>query len=570
MIIDIDNLPAHENVLLNMVSLEIREPYNELIAKLSEEYSDNIDWIVSTIASRNPNFSPLFIQCCHLALVKKMVERNHPMKAVVVKSRVLGKVIEKYLSQEKVAVQVKYRKVFSHGVKNLWDYVYQILIALFHFSNQFFYARVGSHKGKFDSTRPIILLEVFILKDSFSSNGYKDRYYPGIQKFLSEEEKEEFYYLPTFIGVRNYFRIFSEIAGCRQKFFLKEHFLRLSDYIFTLLYPFRMLKMRPQNITFLNFDITPLIREEIFYKSTHFSSLMGILNFRFAKRLKEYGIKIKLFVDWFENQIIDRGINYGFRKFSPETPIIGYQGFIVSPQFNVHIHPTAHEISVGVIPHEIAVVGRALIKPTKEFCKDLKVVAAPAFRFNNVWKKRRFSPDPHRFTVLISLPITLKESIEILKLVAGILKQKEFDNFLFHVKPHPVNNPEKIKRLFAADWPRQFEFVSGDFNDCVEKVNLLIGNTSSTCVEALAKGVPVIIIESQSGLTQNPIPENIKEDIWVLCYTAEELTKAMLFYTDRDEGMVKKHELVAQKIKEDYFEPVKNRSVRRFLRLKCI
>ena len=112
--------------------------------------------------------------------------------------------------------------------------------------------------------------------------------------------------------------------------------------------------------------------------------------------------------------------------------------------------------------------------------------------------------------------------------------------------------------------------MTGEFHDCVEKANLLIGNTSSTCMEALAKGIPVIIIGSQSGLTQNPIPGNIKEDIWFLCYSAEELTKAILYYANRDEEIIKRHEFIAMQIKRDYFEPVTRESVRRFLKLKYL
>ena len=85
-----------------------------------------------------------------------------------------------------------------------------------------------------------------------------------------------------------------------------------------------------------------------------------------------------------------------------------------------------------------------------------------------------------------------------------------------------------------------FEFVEGDFNICVEKSNLLISNASSVCVEALAKGISVIVVGSQTGLTQNPIPETITEDIWKLCYTPGEMAKAIDFFAYRDEEQVKR------------------------------
>ena len=133
------------------------------------------------------------------------------------------------------------------------------------------------------------------------------------------------------------------------------------------------------------------------------------------------------------------------------------------------------------------------------------------------------------------------------------------------LKPHPTVSADNIKRAFGVNWPSLFEFVEGDFNNCVEKSNLLISNASSVCVEALAKGISVIVVGSQTGLTQNPIPETITEDIWKLCYTPEEMANAIEFYAFRDDEKVKYHKMIGKKIRENYFEPVTRNSVYNFL-----
>ena len=53
---------------------------------------------------------------------------------------------------------------------------------------------------------------------------------------------------------------------------------------------------------------------------------------------------------------------------------------------------------------------------------------------------------------------------------------------------------------------------------------------SSICLETLAIGVPVIVVDDTSGLRYDPIPEAITEDIWRVCYTAKQLVEAIGFY----------------------------------------
>ena len=97
---------------------------------------------------------------------------------------------------------------------------------------------------------------------------------------------------------------------------------------------------------------------------------------------------------------------------------------------------------------------------------------------------------------------------------------------------------------------------------------MMLGNTSSTCLESLALGIPVVIIGSQSGLTQNPIPENVNKDIWRICYTPEELSDAISHFlniSDEERDILKK---IGEEIREMYFEPVTREGVRKFLRLQ--
>jgi hypothetical protein len=280
--------------------------------------------------------------------------------------------------------------------------------------------------------------------------------------------------------------------------------------------------------------------------------------------LKNNRVKLRLVVNWFENQVLDKGWNAGFRKFFPDTQTLGYAGYLVPLNWLAR-YPSESEFQAQVIPEQICVVGRELIKRTKMFCQRLDVKVAPAFRFETVWIERKEFPDKNEFAVLVALPIILEDSIDILRLVAAGIKKISIKNLRVQIKPHPTFPPEIIKKFYQGHWPSLFEFVNEDFNNCLERSHLLISIASSVCVEALAKGIPVIVVGSQTGLTQNPIPETITSDIWQLCYNPEEITKSIEFYSSREEKIVKWHEEAGETIRKNYFEPVTHDSVYSFL-----
>src|SRR5205814_4312808 len=108
-------------------------------------------------------------------------------------------------------------------------------------------------------------------------------------------------------------------------------------------------------------------------------------------------------------------------------------------------------------------------------------------------RERKFAPDPATYTVLVRLPIDLGDAGHILRLLSSDPRLAANPALTVRVKPHPTSSPDQIRALLPdGQFPEGWRFVTGDFHDVLEAANVLIGNASSTCLEALAKGVPVI------------------------------------------------------------------------------
>lgn len=547
--------------MFNQIAVNLHKPFTDLIDSISRQHAKSLDWWVSSPASRNTFVSPLFHYCCCIALLQELIGEKEPVSEIITDSRAFKKILREYLAGQGVNARVTLAGLpVKQRLKELIRPIYTIFGLPMKHLILFFAAKLTRSLRKPLPSEPLTLIDTFIYTSTT-----EDRHYSGIMNVLTEGERKTIYFVPFFHKPNNMIILFRKLRTDKNNFLLKEDFLKISDYLVGWKHFGHIRRKKISPCFFSGIGISSLVREELQCFKSFSSAYASLLNYSFVKRLKQAGVGIRLVIDWFEGQVIDKGWNAGFNKFYPNTPSIGYQGFITTTHY-LCMYPTTIEKRSNVIPKEVAVIGKGLISSAKKFCPDLNVSVAPAFRFQGVWKGRKYFPEEHIFTIMVALPVMLDVGDEILKLLERSLEKKVFVGVRFWVKQHPDNTPETIKKQFGNSWPEQFEFVEGNFNDCVERSNLLISTGSSSCMHALAKGMPVIIIGSQSGLTHNPIPPAIEEDLWRLCYDANGLSNAIDFYMNQNEQMLSRHEMIGEEIRKEYFEPVTREAVRSFLK----
>jgi hypothetical protein len=572
-VIDLENLTKGENEIFNSIASDIKYDYDDIVTKLSEDNILNINWIVGSVASRNKYQSKLFERCCKLVLIQKLLDSESKITRIELLDSTLARLIEDYVIKYNYSIKVVSNETFLQYLWRITRPFRQLLIGFY----QYLWRFISSSKkyiSQLNIIDSITLLDTFVLNSTPGAGGtihnkkYYDRYYTGIFDHLSVSESKKIYYLPTIVGFWNPASTFSMIRNCKEKFIVPDDFMSLSDYLTILLHPFKLLRINIPNILFKGINIKSLIKQEIYHTCSDQISLLGVLYYIFPYRLKSNGIKIRLLVDWFENQVIDRGLECGFHKFLPNVKTIGYQGYIISPALHLYIFPNKTEILSKAIPDEIGVIGEGLINQIKIFSKDLNVVVSPAFRFQKLWHKRKKYPSKGFFTILVSLPISLSDSKIILEKIVLINDNlnKSSDNYRIIIKPHPTYTIQTIKSLVKYNWDKIYRFSSGDFIDILEQSNLVITNASSTAVEPLARAVPVIIVGDENGILQNPIPNTINKEMWKVCYTQTKIEQNIIKFSKNHTKT--NFEKEAKEIRMKYFAPTNRDSVRSFLHLK--
>lgn len=556
--------------IVNSISVSIVDDYNALIERIFCATDKSIDWLVSSTLSRNTYLNPLFINLCYLQLVDSLAKNDKEIGKLIVFDKILKEVLDDKFERNDINIQVSILSGKAN-FKERWKTAFRPQVDFYHNSKRLFLMWLLSSKSRKNALSkdgPITVIDTFFLSSMFKDNRFNDRYYSGLLEKLSENEKRDIFFTPELLIPRYKAlkKALSIAEQAEERFIFRIDYLKIIDYFFALLSPIRIKKIKFDEFEACGFKVGPMLKSEFRRNILNWSSIAGLLNYQFFRRLKQAGVQLQKVVDWNENQVIDRGFNKGLKRYFPGTLSVGYQGYIISPDFNFYIHPTKYEYDAGVIPDKIAVVGKALIQNAKRFYKDLKVDVAPAFRFQGVWREDSNGiPSAQENKILVALPISFKQSEEIIRLIIDALSIREHRNLYFDIKPHPSLNMAALKKKFAREWRQEFTIVSGDFTERVKKCCLMLGNTSSTCVETLALGIPVIILGSQSGLTQNPIPKDADNSFWRLCYTPEELLDGIGFFLEQSQSSVGACMTAAQRIRKDCFESVTRSSVAKFL-----
>jgi hypothetical protein len=415
---------------------------------------------------------------------------------------------------------------------------------------------------------PIVLLDVFVASDAetgaATKNGnYQDRYYCGWRDRLVNDECQQFYYLPVLCGFEDEVEGLNKLRECDDDFLIPDDYLRWHDYFWVIGQVLRMGSLKLPDCLVAGVSIGPLLRDERRTRFSDWSGIVGLLGHRFAKRSAEAGLEVKRLVDWSENQAVDRGLVLGFHSYHPKTHVIAYKGYPMSEVYLPHLCPSISELKAQVHPNEIWVIGTPYAKQILSITPEAKVCTGPALRYASVFN--RPSNYSNRAGLLVGLTIEAKECQNMLALLSEVTPCIT-GRLPIKIKPHPCMARENLGQIGApshADW----NWVNGILSDYLKDARLFCTNASSTALEALAAGVPVLLIGNRQSVTWNPIPKSIPDEVWELCFSAEEFVKGIEKLIQLSPDYMKD---VSWRIRNEYFTKPDDNNVRALLGLNDI
>ena len=133
------------------------------------------------------------------------------------------------------------------------------------------------------------------------------------------------------------------------------------------------------------------------------------------------------------------------------------------------------------------------------------------------------------------------------------------------IKPHPIQSLSKIKNNLP-ELPNYISLTEEkSFSTLLYSTNILITEATSTCLEAIACGIPVIMMENEEGLIYDPIPSRVSEHLYRKVRSQDHLIQALKYFINLTPENLKQRQLDSAMVREDYFEPYSQDGIDRFL-----
>ena len=533
--------------------------FNEVIGKISGPLRDNLDWLVSSTASRNITDYSLYHDFCIILFVNNLIKNNKNVEEIIVESKVVKKILRSFIYDNKIKVTVKRSKNRIGNIKKFFIFLYCVTLNIV----KYYACRLSSYKKTQLPKLPLTLIDTNFVQGAPQS--YNRSFYGNLWNLIDEDQKKTTFFLPT-LFVTNKWNLYSTFKKLRETdplFVIKEDYLKISDIFYALFFFFRKKFIKIDTIHYEGIDISQLFISDLKSMDVgYYNSVQGILTFRFFIRLKEIGVNIKMVVDWWENQPHDKGLHLGIYKFYKGTSVLGYTSG--PSNLALQYYPTSYEQANHVVPDTIFVQGKAYMEDIKTINNKQNVSTAPAFRFYSVYNDFNHLPDPSIYTILILLPVYFKNSLEVLKKINFFLKKYNPSKTRIWIKPHPTMNKKIVKKI-TKNLSKNCEIVTGDVITSLSKANILIGSMTSTCLEAMGLGIPVIVLEQPYGLFGLlTIPKGVPQNYWRYCTSAEDIFYAIGHFK-RKTGDFKD---MKSFVRENYFEKVTKNSVLNFLRTR--
>jgi hypothetical protein len=569
-------LDSETSLLFNTISNEKRSGFNNFIAELSEPNIDNVDWWLEGPASRNTLSSPLFHRYCCLFLVLNLIENNKfNYKAIIIDSEEFKQTLSQVLNDNRIFnINFILDKKSSYFKRSFIKKIFLIPALYCKIFLRFIIAKSTRRKPiLIETTSPIVLIDTFMMPAYTDS----DRWYGSLWKSMTQYQRNSVWFVPTIIltNISEFFGVYKRLRKNERNFLIKEDYLNFSDILFAFGVRKRLRRVKITTLKVAGYDFSAIVKSELLNNRDVLTVVEALLLYRFIERLSKTSVKIRLSIDWFEGQSMDKAWSLGFYNFFPESKRIGFRAFESYP-FYLCSYPIQIEKRAGVIPQVFAVQGKATIATVQEFLPNADVIVVPSFRSDHVWgtsiNYSDFSGNHEVFHVLVTLPIKMITAIQILTELLNIIpclsiyNKKKID---FIIKVHPASTVNKEFDKLVINFPSNFLLTKEkSFPKLIEKTDLLISEASSTCLEALARGIPVVVIQNKEGLTYNPIPSIIPSHLYMNTLSSKELKFAIEKYLNLTPKEKENQRESSIWVRDNYFEPITIQGINKLLMVK--
>ena len=263
-------------------------------------------------------------------------------------------------------------------------------------------------------------------------------------------------------------------------------------------------------------DLSGILTQEFYEEKARTTQCRALQFYYLAKFLKENDIEVKRIVFPYENQPWEKALRLGFKKWMPETKVVGYF-HAANSEFWLSSYPGQTNLDAMNIPDQIAVPGEYWKERLKNNGFNPNTVSVwPAFRYAFLHsaqtepREEAIRTPSEPINILLALPIDRNVSSELLiKTISVFSKDERFHlRARFHPKAPfgPELMTEVLPLLKLSELPGNISESKQSLQEDMNQARVIIANGTSIELQAMQQGKPTLCLLSDHGLDMPMLP----------------------------------------------------------------
>lgn len=410
-----------------------------------------------------------------------------------------------------------------------------------------------------------LLVETYLHEGELNERGeFSSRYFPGLLEYYRAKGMNAAYFPLLYrIPLLRCGVAYSRMKRSATPFLPFELFIGIRDVMLAAWMSLARVRRTSTVKVFCGFNVDELVNLEKIRVA-----LGGVvpLALSFApRRMAEEGVRPGYFVDWFENQAIDKGVNRGLHEGMPSCRVIAAKLYIPSRNM-ISLFTSPGEVAANVAPSDNWVCGEALKAVVALYAPPGEYHVMPALRYSHLYRAPGAADKADALLILLSH--SQEESLGIMDRVAPILNGAAQWGLRVVVKTHPDMDAGRFRNRLINHFPgshfMRIEWTDRKLAELLPAARVVVTSGSSSALEAVCRGVPIILVGRVAGLDYNPL-EWVDGRMWDSVYTSEQLTAAVSRHLRDTVEAVEEKRRLADAIKLNFFLEASEENMARFL-----
>ena len=543
--------------------IDFRKEYVDFIGKLNHDYR-SIYWWATTLSYKGTFASSphkdIFNYYCIDSLIKKkncnyVIINNDPILNSSIKNNCERSGIEcRLLDSARPLSRISHYRRCVLGavyflcegwVKKLWTSI----------------CLSRSIKKSLKKDVAYYVLRSYVDERSFAgAAGYKDLYFGRLPEYLNAKDKKFIILTGMLTNYKNLCRRLKDIRHIMV--IPQEYFAGYLDFLKVSALTF-INKVRVRKpILFCGLEVTEFVEQSI-RKDYEFGEIQkNLMYFYYIKNLSKK-MKIDRFIYPFENQAWEKISILAVRKYSPSSGITGYAHSSFRPNLFGY---SCSDDEKGVIPFpdKIVTVGKELkniVEGFGNYPDKTQISMGCALRYEYFFNENTISRNKNG-KILAALSMDFNRCLRLLRFLIDSFTGRDHHEII--LRSHPFLPVEAIIQKYDLKLNNNFQISKNlEIRQDLDDTSMLIYTDTTSCMEALMRGTPVINIDFKEEASPDPL-FNLNSLRWVVSSKKDMLKAVEHIYGMDDEEYARKNNAASSYLKK-YFYPVQENYLKEFI-----